>query len=128
MAKEIDDLKNYINNPKPFGLLEIETSGKSLSELFLELNLRTEEEFTEYCYRSMKNYTDQMFRETVFYRRSRFLHRHLVELSLWLYRSEEFFPEDLLKAGKKYPPFVNPWGVKEYPKHLIPKPLFKKGK
>ena len=112
MNREIDDLKAYINNPRPFELLEIDPAGKTITELYLELHFRAGEEFLEHCYRSKKNYTLSMFRTTIFHRRYTFLKRHLKELSYWLYRSEKYMPEELVEAMNMVPGYKNPWGVK----------------
>lgn len=112
MVEETDNLQAYINNPKPFSLLEIDASGKTLTQLYLELHFRAREEFLEHCYRSKKNYNLFKFRTTIFYRRYSFLKRHLKELSYWLYHSEKFMPEELLKAMHLLPDYKNPWGVK----------------
>ena len=123
----MDDLKLYINNPQPFSLLGIDASGKTITELYLELHFRAREEFLEHCYRSKKNYNLFMFRTTIFYRRYSFLKRHLKELSYWLYRNEKYMPEELVKAMKTIPDYKNPWGVKSYPKQLKKNKHFRKG-
>lgn len=128
MAPEKENSGYYGRHPRPFELLGIDASGKTLAELYPELNFRAEEEFKEHCYRSMKNYTCRMFRKTAFFKRYRFLRRYLDELSLWLYEKKEFFPERLKAVRARLPLFINPWGVREYPKQLSKKPYFRKKK
>ena len=126
MNREIDDLKAYINNPQPFDLLEINASGRTITELYLELHIRAREEFLEHCYRSKKNYNLFMFRGKVFYRRYSFLKRHLKELNYWLYRNQKYMPEDLVLAMNQIPNYKNPWGVKVPLKQLKKNKFFGK--
>jgi hypothetical protein len=125
MDPNTNDLKDFANNPKPFSLLKIDPYGKTFIELYRELHHRAEEEFKEHCYRSMKNYTFQKFRLSVFYRRYKFLLRHLDELCSWTYPRETELPAELLKAKNYKPIFINPWGVREYSDRINLKPVIK---
>ncbi|TRO66941.1 hypothetical protein [Christiangramia sabulilitoris] len=125
MTKETDNLQAYLSNPQPFSLLDLNVEGKDISSLYRELHFRAEEEFKEHCYRSMKNYTFQKFRLSVFYRRYQFLLRHLNDLCYWAYRRETEFPAELKKAMNYKPVFNNPWGVKEYSGKINFKPKIK---
>ena len=126
MTKDKDPQNSYENHSRPFELLQMHTSEKTLAELYLELVHRAEEEFLEHCYRSKKNYTPGMFKRTEFFRRYSFLRYHLEKLVFWLYLKMEFIPEDLFIAMKKRPRLVNPWGVKMVSRKLSIKPLFGK--
>lgn len=93
---------------KPFNLLEIDTTGKSISDLFRELNTRAREEFKKNCYRSNENYSRGQFSKSVFYKRFYFLRKHLREITNWLYK-EDGIPKELELIMKEKVDYSNPW-------------------
>lgn len=110
-SPEAENLRSGSRFEKPFELLGINTTGKSVSELYRELNFRAREEFKEHCYRSKKNYTRGQFSKTLFYKRYYFLRKHLNEITTWLYNGKEEMPKELKLIMKEKVDYSNPWGT-----------------
>lgn len=120
-----DDKTLYQEHPSPFDLLEISTDGKSISELYRELNFLAREHFVEYCYLSKKNFTYRKFINTNFYSRYFYLQQHLNGLAYWLFGGQDNLPMELQLLMNEKPNYDNPWGVRVHSKSLKIRKIFK---
>ena len=107
-----EDNRLYREHATPFDLLKIDTTGKSIPELYQELNFLAREHFVEYCYRSKKNFTYRKFMSTNFHSRYYYLQQYLKGLASWLYNGMENIPEDLQIIMNEMPEYDNPWGTR----------------
>ena len=123
-----EDKTLYLEHPRPFDLLEIDTTGKSIPELYQELNCLAREHFMEYCYRSKKNFTYRKFQNTNFYSRYFYLQQHLKGLAYWLYNGKENLPENMFMLLREEPEYDNPWGTRANFDRLENKDFFGKGR
>ena len=121
-----EDRTFYREHSKPFDLLEISTDGKSIPELYRELNFLAREHFVEYCYRSKKNFTYRKFINTNFHSRYFYLQQHLDGLAYWLYGGKENVPVELRLLMNKKPDYDNPWGVRVHSKTLENRKIFRR--
>lgn len=121
-----EDKSLYMEHPSPFDLLEISTDGKSIPELYSELNFLAREHFVEYCYLSKKNFTYRKFINTNFHRRYFYLQQHLTGLTYWLYGGKDNLPKELQLLMNEKPDYDNPWGVKVHLKPLEIRKIFRR--